>query len=382
MKALVLLLTCVLLNLPVHAQREELARDGMKLNLYAGVSAQYGFLWSHRYNMGHLVKQNLTTFEVDVWKAADGTKSWHRAFHFPGSGIALHYLPLGNPDQLGSAIGLYPFINFPLGKYRRNFKLHMRYGWGVGWLTKSFDPLENHKNIAIGSHLNTCFSLRLNGMWRMSSSSYLELGVGITHFSNGATRLPNLGINLPMVNIGFHHSIYGIGPGVYDTHYADGVRKSKVVDDLLADSSWHFSALAVFGANDIDPPGGSRFGVANILTYAMKQTSRKHRFGGGVDVMYSQAIHHKIVYDSLDVDAGAFVALQPGVKFCYELVLGRVSLPGEFGVYMYSKYTENGPIYNRWGIRYLAGEHVLLNFTLKTHFAKAEYWEAGIGWRF
>ncbi len=378
MKALVLVLATVLFSPQISAQREELART-IEPRYYAGVSAQYGFLWSHRYNMGHLVKQNLTTFEVDVWKTADGTRSWHRAFHFPGSGIALHYIPLGNPDQLGSAIGLYPYINFPLGKYKRNFKLHMRYGWGIGWLTKSFDPLENHKNIAIGSHLNTCFSLRLNGMWTTGNSSCLELGLGLTHFSNGAARLPNLGINLPMVNVGYHFVVHNKNSPFYPEYRP---YQGAAIDTLLAAGKWHFSALAVFGANDIDPPGGSRFGVANVLTYFMRQTSRKHRFGGGVDVMYSQAIHHKIVYDSLDVDAGAFVALQPGVKFCYELVLGRVSLPGEFGVYIYSKYTENGPIYNRFGIRYLAGEHVVLNFTLKTHFAKAEYWEAGLGWRF
>jgi hypothetical protein len=378
MKALVLLLASVLLSLPLPAQREELTRT-IEPRYYVGVSGQYGFLWSHRYNMGHLVKQNLTTFEVDVWKTADGTRSWHRAFHFPGAGIALHYIPLGNPDQLGNAIGIYPFVNFPLGKYKRNFKLHMRYGWGIGWLTKSFDPLENHKNIAIGSHLNTCFSLRLNGMWTMGNSSYLELGLGITHFSNGAARLPNLGINLPMVSVGYHfkaHEKYN--PATRVPHDYKGV----ATDSLLATGKWHISALLVLGANDIDPPGGNRFGVANVLTYMMKQASRKHRFGGGIDVMYSQAIHHKVVYDSIDVNAGVAGAMQPGVKFCYELVLGRVSLPGEFGVYLYSKYKENGPIYNRFGIRYLAGEHVVLNFTLKTHFAKAEYWETGIGWRF
>ncbi len=376
--ALSLLITFLLLAPEVSAQRDELTRD-IQPRYFVGVSGQYGFLWSHRYNMGHLVKAHITSFEADVWKTADGTRSWHRAFHFPGAGIALHVIPLGNPDQLGTAIGLYPFVNFPLGKYKRNFKLHMRYGWGIGWLTKSFDPLENHKNIAIGSHLNTCFSLRLNGMWTMGSNSQLELGLGITHFSNGAARLPNLGLNLPMISLGYHFAVHN-GYSPYYPEYRP--YKGAAIDTLLATGKWHFSALAVFGANDIDPPGGNHFGAANLLTYFMKQTSRRHRFGGGVDVMYSQAIHHKVVYDSIDVDAGVFGAMQPGVKFCYELVLGRVSLPGEFGVYVYSKYKENGPVYNRFGIRYLAGDHLLLNFTLKTHFAKAEYWETGLGWRF
>ncbi|HEU4717119.1 MAG TPA: acyloxyacyl hydrolase [Bacteroidia bacterium] len=341
-----------------------------------GGNVQYGFLWSHRYNMGHLVKKHLVAGEIDVWHTTNGDQSWHCPFHYPWTGMTLVCIPLGNPDELGTAIGLYPFINFPLGKRDRKFKLNMRYGWGIGWLTNPFDPIENHKNVAIGSHLNTCFVLRLNGMWKMSERSNMEFGLGMTHFSNGAMRLPNLGINLPMLSVGYNYEISRNQCRKRSDAYCNRIACN---DSLMADHTWHFSAIIVTGMNDIDPPGGGRFGVLNLLTYAMKQTQRKARFGCGIDVMYSQAIQHKLVYDSVNVNA--FGALQPGFKLCYELVLGRLSLPAEMGVYLYSRYKDNGPVYNRWGLRYLLGKHTELDFSLKTHFAKAEYFELGFGWR-
>ncbi|GAB4143883.1 MAG: acyloxyacyl hydrolase [Bacteroidia bacterium] len=344
--------------------------------IYISATGQFGFLWSHRYNMGHLVKKHLGAFEITAWKPTCGDQCWHEPYNNPQTGLAFNYIPLGNPDQLGDAYGLYPFINYPLSSREKNPRLNLRLGWGIGWITKPFDPIENHKNIAIGTHVNTCFALKLNTLYKVNKLMYLESGIGITHFSNGAFRLPNLGINLPMVNLGLHwliHEKKNSGPVVAD-------ERMQHTESLVNDRKWHFSALFVAGANDINPPGGNKFAVTNMITYMMKQTARKHRFGGGIDLMYSQALRHILLYDSVNVSVAG--NLQPGVKFCYELVMGRLSYPMEMGVYLYSRYKENGPVYNRWGLRYLATDHLLLNLSLKTHFAKAEYWEVGAGWRF
>ena len=96
--------------------------------------------------------------------------------------------------------------------------------------------------------------------------------------------------------------------------------------------------------------------------------------------MYSQALRHAQVIDSVPVTV--LENVQVGVKFSHELVLGRVSFPMEAGVYAYTKYKGNVPIYSRLGIRYLVTDHLLVHFSLKTHFAKAEYLDAGFGWRF
>ncbi len=345
---------------------------------YIGASGQFGFLWSHRYNMGHLVKRHIGSYEVDLCKTADGTKAWHQPYHYAWAGVAVHFIPLGNPDELGDAIGVYPFVNFPLGKRERNFKMHIRFGWGIGYITKPFDPITNHKNVAIGSHFNTCLSLRLNGQWKLNENNFLEFGLGMTHFSNGCMTLPNLGLNLPMVNVGYYFG--GANSWKLYCRNHDCADQVSQIQSIIADHSWHINVLIVSGLNAIDPPGGRRFGVLNLQSCILKQTSRKSRWGMGLDLMYSQAIQHKLVYN--DENVNAIGAMQPGVKVCYNWVLGRVSFPIEIGYYLYTRYKLNGPIYSRFGTQYLVGKHLILNANIKTHFARAEYFEFGAGWRF
>lgn len=363
----------------LFAQHDTIVAPGRAF--YVGVSGHYGFVWVHRANMAHLVQKHLVAGEIDFSKTTTGNKSWHQPFHYPDAGLAVHVIPLGNPQQLGTAIGVYPYINFPLGNKQRDFKLYIRYGWGVGWITKKFDPIDNHKNIAIGSHLNTCFSLRFTGKWTIDESNLMEFSLGMTHFSNGKALLPNLGLNLPLVSIGYHHLICS-GDKWQHTPMKNDVADRGVpqINRILADRTWHFSTFLVFGFNDVEAPGGRRFGVANVLTYASKQIARRTKLGGGIDVMYSQAVRRLLADDSVYVTKAN--SIQLGVKASYELVLGRVSLPFELGYYVHNPDKVDGPDYCRLGVRYLVCEHLVIDLSLKTHRAKAEYWELGAGWRF
>ena len=371
------LITLICINaLSIFAQSDTLSAPSTT-RIFIGASTQYGFIWTHRHNMGHLVKKHIAAFELDISKSDGPERAFHQPFHFPWTGIALHFIPLGNPEELGTAIGIYPFINFPLGKKNRKIKTHLRFGYGIGYITKSFDPIENHKNVAIGSHINACMSLRLNEQWKLNANNYVEFGIGITHFSNGASKLPNLGLNLPLLNFGFHHLFYQNICTKTSNDYRNQLANTKA---MLEQRNWKLNLLLVTGFNDLEPPGGKRFGVLNIESSLMRQTARKHKWGLGLDLMYSDAIRIKLATDTIHVSA--FENLQPGGKIVYEFVVGRLSFPIEFGIYIYSRYKNLTPVYNRFAVQYLVGKHLLLNISLKTHLARAEYFEFGGGWKF
>lgn len=255
--------------------------------------------------------------------------------------------------------------------------MNIRFGWGIGYVTKCFDALENHQNVALGSHVNVCMNLRYNVMWKLNENNYLEFGFGMTHFSNGAAKLPNLGVNLPALSLGFHHSIF---QKVCTTHSPEFEKKNDVILGILADRHWHISTILATGFNDVDPPGGNRYALLNIVTSAMRRTARKARFGVGFDMMYSDAIRKRI-WEEDTVRVSVAQNLQFGGKVCYEFVVGRILFPVEMGIYLRSHY-DNGLIYSRFGARYIVGKHLLLNVSLKTHWARAEYFEYGLGWRF
>src|SRR5690606_34650250 len=70
-----------------------------------------------------------------------------------------------------------------------------------------------------------------------------------------------------------------------------------------------------------------------------------------------------------------------GVFAGYEMHFDRLSLEGNVGVYIYDKYKENGALYQRLGLRYYATKNWFATMSLKTHFAKAEAFELGIGYK-
>lgn len=365
------IITAFLAPLFLVGQETEL---GAPASYYLGVRGGYGFLWAHRPTMSHLVNKQIPALEISVWKTNNQTKCWHEPYNNPQSGASFTVIPLGD-DRLGTAYGLYPFVMLPLRENAKKLNVNIQLGWGIGWITNKFDPIENHKNNVIGSHLNTCILIRTALKYDCSDKLKFEAGIGMTHFSNGAMTLPNLGLNIPLLEAGFH---YRIGQVIEQCNQPVRERAMRT-DSLVNDRHWHLTLVGSLGLNDIAAPGGNRFGIANIQATYMRNTARKHRFGGGLDVMYSQGVRHIMVYN--DDPTSTLQAVQVGVKFGYELVFGRLYMPFELGVYAISKYKDAGPVYNRFGVRYLINDHFVTSISLKTHLARAEHWEFGIGWR-
>ena len=74
--------------------------------------------------------------------------------------------------------------------------------------------------------------------------------------------------------------------------------------------------------------------------------------------------------------------LQVGAKVSYAFNMHKLSLPIDFGVYVFKKEHINGMFFNRIGLRYMLSKHLIANVTLLTHFAKADYFEWGMGYEF
>ena len=169
------------------------------------VRGDYGFLIAHRPTLQPLQERHIPGFEISLAKISSGAKEWERDFLNPNRGITLAFFDLGSRDKLGSGIAVYPYIDFPLST-KKDGRLIFRYGIGLGWVEKTFNSETNIKNAAIGSHLNGIIHFDLHFEKRLSALSILEIGAGITHYSNGSYSIPNLGINIATFNLAYIRS--------------------------------------------------------------------------------------------------------------------------------------------------------------------------------
>ncbi len=154
-----------------------------------------GFLWGHTPRLtirtGHLV----LGYELGLSWSTRGRREWEAWRSYPLWGGSACYFHLGR-EAHGAAWGVLPHLTIPVWRHHR-WLTFLRIGTGVGYVTHPYDSFSNPKENAIGSHWNNLTQFRLGCAYRLNRYWLLHAGAMLSHFSNGATKLPNFGINLP-----------------------------------------------------------------------------------------------------------------------------------------------------------------------------------------
>jgi hypothetical protein len=79
--------------------------------------------------------------------------------------------------------------------------------------------------------------------------SAVTLAMDMTHFSNGAFKVPNLGINLPFVSVGFQHFL------------PEKTYKIKPMEIFYAYKHWQPSVSGMLSFKETMPIGGKKYPV-------------------------------------------------------------------------------------------------------------------------
>ena len=330
------------------------------------IKTTYGFVIAHRPVLEILQERHTFGMELSYLIPADGSKSFHKKFLYPDVGWTLAWFNLGNPKRLGSGVAVYPFVNFPL-HLKRDWLLHFRYGIGLGYVEKIFDAKENTKNAAIGTHLNGVMHFDVHMEKIISSRTLVELGAGITHYSNGSTGIPNLGINVATANLGLIH-YFGQSKAIYQSS-----------DEMPKDRE-HFQTFIAGAFKKIYPPQGKRYYAGTISASYVHPIKSKSSWGIGLDLFYDNSLIERLQRENKP-NVSQSDNYRPGIYGSYELRLGHVGMLLNMGIYPYTKWKGDGNFYHRIGSRYYFNNLFLL-MNLKTHYAKADFIEWGVGYSF
>jgi hypothetical protein len=294
-----------------------------------------------------------------------GDRPWHTDYLLPVYGLAMLYTDLGSPGRIGAAVRILPYMHLPFVRNER-MSVGLRVGWGLGVISKPFDRLENGKQIAIGSRLNTAIQLmaeyrRRIGRWTLSA------GLGLDHWSNGAYRLPNLGLN-------YVSTSFGVG---YSLAKADEQHVVAIPGERSEERpEWRIIAAA--GINEAGAPYSGQRSVFVLQGTRGWSISRRSVLSVGVDVLNKGTL--AIMQPHL-AERGRTALTQLGFHGGYALRFGRGELFMQLGAYVYTPAPDRQPMYQRIGMRYRSGRRLLWNISLKSHSAVADHWEFGVGYR-
>lgn len=358
------LLLLLAVSKPVSGQMDSVALPG---SWTAGVKFMHGFIMPHRNSIVHLQRDHTQGIELSWLTHTRGKNYWEQLYNFPMLGFGYQFLSTGNPDEIGTIHALYPQVLFPL-LHNYHMLMTIKFGMGLGYVEKAFDIESNYKNIAIGSKWNAIVTTGFTLRYPYKSKTQFNAGIDFIHLSNGAMKIPNQGFNIPTATLGVNHFF--------------GKPRMLLRHDFPDNSPGiYYTIYAAAGIKELYPPEGNKYGVFAVTGDMLAKVSRKSRVGIGVDYSLDQSLQDRLERDSVKI--GAIKAnSRIGVHGSYALEIGNWTSVFQTGVYAYNKVSEDGFIFSRLSIRYAFTEKYFACFNLKTHFAKADYFEFGLGYRF
>lgn len=332
-----------------------------------GIEARgkFGVILAHRGVMGHLPESPASAIELSLFTNTKGKKYWQHHTAYPTLGVTLFAGNVGNKQILGNFFGAYGFVEFPLIK-AKFYRFYAKLGSGLGVGTKVYDPIKNPKNVAMGTHLNALICLGFKSQFSFNKNA-ITLGIDMTHFSNAAFKTPNLGINLPFLSLGYSRLINEVKQ----------IEKEQLTVDFPY-KRWLYNVMGVLSAKEVYPTGGKKYPVYAFQASVRRFFKPKVGMEYGFDVFSKQMIldyHPEIKKNQWDI-------LQIGVFAAYLLPLDHFHFVFGMGAYLKDKYQPEEPFYHRVGMRYYFDNGLNINLCLKSHWAKADYAELGLGYSF
>lgn len=331
----------------------------------------YGTILEHNPDISHLITDHPTGLILSFNKKTFGFKAWESRYNYPDWGFSYIYQNMKN-EHLGENHSLYAHYNFYFLKRNVMFRI----GQGLAYTTNPYDKEENYINNAYGSDLMSTTYMMLNYKKENLFKGFgLQAGISIIHYSNANFRAPNTSTNTFAFNVGANYLLDDDNQPDYIPSAEDKKYTEKIKYNVAFRS----------GINESDVIDTGQYPFYIVSAYADKRLNRKSAIQVGTDVFFSEFLKELIYFYSV-----AFPELnvtgdedwkRVGVFVGHELFINKMSFETQLGYYVYYPYDFEGRIYNRIGLKRYFGDQFFGAITLKSHGAKAEAVEFGIGVR-
>jgi hypothetical protein len=306
-----------------------------------------------------IVENPYNAINLRVGIQSSGIKQeWDQIYGYPIYGVGLYKIWFyGN--ELGSPQAVYIFLKPPIIR-TKNFSWNWEISAGISFGFNKYNPYTNSEQKVIGSNVNSYFNLGTGINYSISERWDLSFFVDLTHFSNGAVRTPNIGVNL-----------MGISPSIiYNFNKKNGKKFSRNTFEKKELSKFKRSSnlqiLAVGGGktttNDIYD-GPTYFAGSLSFDYAYKY-SRVSKIGIGIDGFYESALRK---YPDPGIEDPSFSDLSYlGIHLAHHLMVYKFRMMLQFGTYLTSNVSHKGSTYIIVTLDYYAAKNLFFSYHLKT----------------
>jgi len=359
------ILFLILLICPIYSQED--CQD--KALFIVGLKAHYGFIIPHSKWVEPVSHTNPWGIEADICWHLRKKNYWNYCFCYPRTGISVYYSNFANPDVLGSAIAIYPFIE-PYIRAEKPLNFSIRFGIGPAIMTNVYDSISNPTNLMYGSTLSFIALLNFSINYRIDNKFMVRLTGNYNHISNGGLKEPNYGINFPTLNAGLDYSFT-------TTCFEDREKDPGIV---LNPKKNRFDLIFLFSGKPIAHGVDKRYAVFGFCGNYSRVLGRIFAITGGAEWVSDRSLRERIRIHNVVDESGEYIdhnraAILAGVDWLF----GRFIFSQQMGIYVYNPYGARNPIYQRYGITFKISDHFLTGINLKAHANDADFMDMRIG---
>tara|TARA_R110000868_G_scaffold69537_2_gene204613 strand:+ start:8884 stop:10026 length:1143 start_codon:yes stop_codon:yes gene_type:complete len=330
----------------------------------------YGTILRHNPDVSHLIDSHPGGLILSLNRKTYGFENWEQRFNYPDLGYSFIYQEFNN-DILGRNFSVYAHYNF----YFLKRNLQLRIGQGIAYNNNPYDKVDNFRNNAFGSHFLSSTYLLFNFHKENIVEGFgIKAGISVIHYSNANVKAPNTSTNTFAFNAGV----------TYDLDGGKKIDYQKTPHEIIKEPIRYNLALRT-GINESDVINSGQYPFYIFSAYADKRLGTLSAIQIGTDVYFSKFLKELIKYQSISFPEKNVSVdddyKRIGVFIGHELFINKMSIISQLGYYVYYPFDFEGRVYNRMGMKRYFNEHVYGVLSLKSHGAKAEAVEFGIGIR-
>lgn len=313
-------------------------------------------------------------FEVSWYKQTLGEKAWQRKLKYPELGATFLFFRHGDNEVFGNAYLLMGVAKFWIVR-NRFVDFYVRAGSGIAIVPRHFDLIDNPKNKAIGSTLNSSAQLKLGIDIKPVNNFHIITGVCFTHYSNSAVQLPNLGVNTPAVFFGVRY--FPVTNNKFSYNRAKWNKPDKKNEVMLKFG---------LGFREKQTYNGPKYPLYSFTANYARYTSIVNKVLAGVTLDWDQAEYEYVVIQEIETK---YKRGASGLRFSMfvgdEVLIGRIGLYFIAGfdlfpiVKPYFPYTKIGANYYFISVGKKKYTKFFIGTNLKSNLFVAQYYEMATG---
>lgn len=304
------------------------------------------------------------------WKINRSNDQYFKLYNNPIYGIGLYSSTFHN-HIVGKPYAIYGFVQTPFGNINNEkWMFDYRIGLGLSGNFKPYNEEKNPLNIAIGTKKNVFIDFGIRAQRKITNKISAGLGFSFHHFSNGALKLPNKGVNLIPLTASLTYY-----PNSLQTIHNDKSTIKSYPHQLM----YHINLGA--GVKQVQRDLDKKYFKSTLSSYVSRHISHKWRIGLGGELFYSASGHSEEIAEDKSGKLSSYLSGGPSFYLAHVLNQNLV-LNGNIGYYIHNQEFngEVQKVFLRAGVRYYVYKDFNAGISIKAHKGKADYIEWTLGY--